>query len=202
MKYICKAMITVFMACSIALLSSSYQMDQAQAISLYGDGGRGGNMFVDRKAHQVGDILTIIISERTTTTLSKSTDNSKSGQQTLGAGVGWLDFFKATSANQNDKFTATGNATSSNRYAANITVTVVDVLDNGNLVVEGKQSIWQNKNEEKITISGIIRPDDIGVNNTIPSTKVADATIKFDGKGPLNAKQRQGILTQIFNFLF
>lgn len=202
MKYICKIVITVFMAFSIALLSGSCQMEQAQAVSLYGDGGRGGNMFVDRKAHQVGDILTIIISERTTTTLSKSTDNSKSGQQSLAAGVGWLDFFKASSASQNDKFTATGNATSSNRYAANITVTVVDVLDNGNLVVEGKQSIWQNKNEEKITISGIIRPDDIGVNNTIPSTKVADATIKFDGKGPLNAKQRQGILTQILNFLF
>lgn len=192
----------MFMACSIALLSGSYHMEQAQAISLYGDGGHGKSMFTDRKAGQIGDILTIIISERTTTSTNKSTSNSKSGEQSLGAGVGWLDFLVNSSASQKDKFTAAGNATNSNRYVGNITVTVVDVMENGNLVVEGKQSIWQNKNEEKITITGIIRPDDIGVNNTIPSTKVADATIRFDGKGPLNAKQRQGILTQIFNFLF
>jgi len=68
--------------------------------------------------------------------------------------------------------------------------------------VEGTQSIWNNKNEHKITLRGIVRPEDITFKNTIPSSKVADATLKFDGKGPLNAKQRQGILTQIFNILF
>lgn len=202
MKYICKILFSVFMICSIALMSGNYYVEQAEAVSLFSDGGPSRNMFVDRRARQVGDILTIIISERTTTSLNKNSNNNKTGNQSLSAGVGWLDFFKATSASQSDSFKASGNATSSNRYSANITVTIVDVLDNGNLVVEGKQSIWQNKNEEKITITGIIRPDDISVNNTIPSTKVADATIRFDGKGPLNAKQRQGILTQIFNFLF
>ena len=83
-----------------------------------------------------------------------------------------------------------------------MTVTVVDVQPNGNMTVEGTQSIWQNRNEHKITFRGVCRQDDVSANNTIMSTKIADATVKFDGKGPLNSKQRQGILTQVFNFLF
>ena len=77
-----------------------------------------------------------------------------------------------------------------------------EIFPNGNMVLEGTQSIWQNKDEHKITFRGICRQDDILANNTIPSTKIADATVRFNGKGPLNAKQRQGILTQIFNILF
>ena len=73
---------------------------------------------------------------------------------------------------------------------------------NGNMVVEGTRSIWQNKDEHKVTLRGIVRRDDVAYDNTVPSAKVADATVRFDGKGPLNAKQRQGILTQIFNILF
>ena len=83
-----------------------------------------------------------------------------------------------------------------------ISVTVTEVQPNGNMVVEGTQSIWQNKDEHKITIRGVVRRDDVTSANTVPSTQVADATLRFDGKGPLNAKQRQGILTQIFNILF
>ena len=90
----------------------------------------------------------------------------------------------------------------SDKAIANVTVTVTEVFPNGNMVLEGTQSIWQNKDEHKITFRGICRADDITSANTIPSTKIADATVRFDGKGPLNAKQRQGILTQIFNFLF
>ena len=83
-----------------------------------------------------------------------------------------------------------------------MTVTVVDVQPNGNMTIEGTQSIWQNRDEHKITFRGVCRADDVTASNTIPSTKIADATVRFDGKGPLNAKPRQGILTQIFNFLF
>ena len=87
-------------------------------------------------------------------------------------------------------------------FSGNIAVTVVEVQPNGNMVVEGTQSIWQNKDEHKITLRGIVRRDDVTYENTVLSTKVADATVRFDGKGPLNAKQRQGILTQILNILF
>ena len=160
------------------------------------------SMYSDKKARNVGDILTIVISESTTQTATKSRRNSKSGSVSVGSGTGIFDFIKAFSASGSDNWQADGSATDTNRFTGQITVTVVEVLPNGNMVVEGTQSIWQNRDEHKITLRGVIRRDDVTMNNTVPSYKVADATLKFNGKGPLNAKQRQGILTQIFNFLF
>lgn len=187
---------------AVSMLMSGAFVSQVSAKSLWGDGNGNWGVFADRKAHNVGDILTIVISERTTLSTQKSTSNSKSGSQTLGAGTGIFDFLKAATISGEDEFSADGAASDTNRVTANIAVTVVDVERNGNLVVEGTQSIWQNRDEHKITLRGIVRPDDVTTNNTVPSNKVADATVRFDGKGPLNAKQRQGILTQVFNFLF
>lgn len=176
----------------------------AQAISLWSDEAANGSMgiFADRKARNVGDLLTIIISETTTTTTSKSTSNNKSGNQNLNAGVGIFSFLARASASGSDQFNASGSANATNSVRGRVTVTVIEVQPNGNMVVEGTQSIWQNRDEHKITLRGVVRRDDVMGDNTIPSSQVADATLKFDGKGPLNAKQRQGILTQIFNILF
>lgn len=173
----------------------------ASAQSLWA-GGRYRNVFSDRKAQDVGDILTIAISESTSLSTSKSGSNSKSGNVSLSTGVGIFDFLRAASASGSDSFKANGSASSKNSTTANVTVTVVDVQPNGNLVLEGTQSIWHNKNEHKITFRGVCRPEDVTASNTIPSTKIAAAEVKFNGKGPLNAKQRQGILTQVFNILF
>ena len=160
------------------------------------------NLFADHRATGVGDIVTIVINETTTTSATRSSANEKSGSVKLGAGIGIFDFLQAASASGSDKFSAKGSAASSNRVAGNVTVTVVDITPAGNFVLEGTQSIWQNKNEHKIVFRGTCRPEDISSSNTILSSRVADATVRFDGKGPLNAKQRQGILTQIFNILF
>jgi len=192
-------------ALMLSVLSASFLClgGQAEARSLWVErGGSERGICADRKACAVGDIVTIVISESTTLSTAKKTDNSKDGSTSLQAGVGIFDFLKAASAGGSDSFSAKGSATATNRAIANVTVTVTDVFPNGNMVLEGTQSIWQNKDEHKITFRGICRMDDILSNNTIPSTKIADATVRFDGKGPLNAKQRQGILTQIFNFLF
>ncbi len=171
------------------------------AKSLWVDGGTK-SLYADKKARNVGDILTIVINESTTQTATKARSNSKSGSISVGSGTGIFDFIKAFSASGSDSFKADGSATDTNRFIGQITVTVVEVLPNDNMIVEGTQSIWQNRDEHKITLRGVVRRDDVTMNNTVPSTKVADATLKFNGKGPLNAKQRQGILTQIFNFLF
>lgn len=159
-------------------------------------------LFADRKARNVGDILTIVISETTTSSMTKASSNTKAGSQNLNAGVGIFGFLAAASAGGSDSFKADGAATNTNRATGRVTVTVTEIMPNGNMIVEGTQSIWQNNNEHKITLRGVVRRDDVTALNTVPSTQVADATIRFDGKGPLNAKQRQGILTQIFNFLF
>ncbi|MDD3114716.1 MAG: flagellar basal body L-ring protein FlgH [Anaerovibrio sp.] len=173
-------------------------VNSASAESLWGRH----SIFTDRKASQVGDILTIVIKETSKTSQSLSNSNSKSGKNTLAAGTGIFGFLAAATASGSDSFKADGSANNSNTATGNVTVTVVEVKENGNMVVEGTQSIWNNKNEHRIAVRGVVRPDDIDYDNTISSNKVADATLKFDGKGPLNAKQRQGILTQIFNILF
>ena len=175
----------------------------ASAQSLWSDNGLPVySIFADRKAHNVGDILTIVISESTTTSATRSHSNSKSGSVSLNAGVGIFDFLKAASAGGSDTQKMSGAQASTDSVHGNVTVTVVDVQPNGNMTVEGTQSIWKNKEEHRITFRGDCRQDDVTANNTIPSNKIADATVRFDGKGPLNAKQRQGILTQIFNILF
>ena len=190
--------LALLMACSIA----AAPMAGAQSLWANEEGRTTWGVFADRKAHDVGDILTIVISERTTLSADKSTTNEKEGSQTLNAGVGIFDFIKAASIGGSDSFEAKGSASDTHRATGNITVTVVELQPNGNMVVEGKQSIWQNKDEHRITLRGVVRPDDVAFDNTVPSNKVANAMVRFDGKGPLNAKQRQGILTQIFNFLF
>lgn len=189
----CLVMAAVFTFMQAGLLPA-----QAGAESLWGRR----SIFADRRATQIGDILTILISESSNTSQSLSNANSKEGSNTLSAGTGIFGFLASASASGSDDFRANGSARNTNSASGNVTVTVVDMQDNGNLVVEGTQSIWNNNNEHKITLRGVVRPDDISYNNTILSSKVADATLRFDGKGPLNAKQHQGILTQIFNILF
>ena len=173
----------------------------AEAKSLWRDSGSW-SLYSDRKAREVGDILTIVINESSSQTASKQRNNSKNGNVSLNSGTGIFHFLAAATASGSDSFTASGNATDTNSFTGNVTVTVVEILPNGNMVVEGTQSIWQQRDEHKITIRGVVRRDDVTNNNTVSSNRVADAMIKFDGKGPLNAKQRQGILTQIFNILF
>ena len=189
---------------SALLLASPFSVS-AQSLWVNGEGHRGIDYFADTKARDVGDILTIIISETATTSATRSGSNSKSGSVNMQAGIGVFDFLNSifpASISGSDNWKADGAASSTNRANGRVTVTVVDVEPNGNMVVEGTQSIWQNKNEHKITLRGVVRRDDVTANNTVSSAQVADATIRFDGKGPLNSKQRQGILTQIFNILF
>ncbi len=193
-----KRLAIFLLAASIILPCLTLQT--AEARSLWRDNSWG--IYSDRKARGVGDILTIIINESTTQTAAKSRSNSKSGSVNLGSGTGIFHFLAAASAGGSDSFTAEGSATDTSQFLGQVTVTVVEILPNGNFIIEGNQSIWQNRDEHRITLRGVIRPDDITTNNTILSSRVADATLKFDGKGPLNAKQRQGILTQIFNILF
>ena len=188
-----------------ALLLASAFPASAQSLWANGDGHRGVDYFSDTKARNVGDILTIIISETATTSAPRSGSNSKSGSVNMQAGIGVFDFLNSifpASISGSDNWKADGAASSTNRANGRVSVTVVDVEPNGNMIVEGTQSIWQNKNEHKITLRGVVRRDDVTAANTVSSAQVADATIRFDGKGPLNAKQRQGILTQIFNILF
>ena len=192
-------MLKKFFVVILAAIFLAVPLNSVEAVSLWSDNA---SPFADKKARNVGDILTVVINESSRQSISKSSTNEKEGSVSLGAGSGIFSFLKAAGASGSDSFEANGNATDTSSFRGQITVTVVEVLPNDNMVVEGTQSIWHGRNEQTITFSGIVRRDDVTMNNTVPSTKVANAELRFDGKGPLNAKQRQGILTQIFNILF
>ena len=105
-------------------------------------------------------------------------------------------------AKQSDQFKAQGSLNNSNKVNAKITTTITEVKPNGNLVITGTQLIKQNGEEQKITVTGIVRPDDIAADNTVLSSYVADAKIQIDGKGPIAKKQRQGIITRLVDIIF
>ena len=159
------------------------------------------SLFEDNKASRVGDILTIVLEERTNaekkadTTVDKSSDSSIGLSGTLADKA--IPVTKA-SLGSGHKFETEGDAKQSNKLEGRISVTVAQVLPNGNLVVQGEKWITINHGEEFLRIRGIVRPVDIGPDNTVSSTKVADAQVLYSGKGTIARAQKPGWLTEFF----
>lgn len=172
---------------------------KSEAASLWSDNA---NLYADHKARAVGDILTIIINESSSATRTGKASNSKSASADASAGTGIFRWIAGASMDAKDSFSAQGSIANTNKVSAKMTAQVVKVEPNGNLVITGTQKIKQNGEEQKITVTGVVRPDDVSADNTVLSSYVADAQIFIDGHGPIAGKQRQGILTQLFNFLF
>jgi flagellar L-ring protein precursor FlgH len=164
-------------------------------------------LFEDIKARYVGDILTIVLAEKTDAKKKANTKSSK--ENTLETGATTLfGRILGTDTNHNplaigidstNELTAKGNTDQSNSLSGTITVTVAEVLSNGNLYVRGQKRTKINHGDEFIRISGIVRPVDIGPNNTIPSTLVADAQITYSGEGQFADYNTTGWLSRFFN---
>lgn len=180
----------------IAAMPASAKVDAA---SLWSDSA---NLYSDHKARAVGDIVTILINESSSASRTGKADNSKSASAGASAGTGIFRWIAGADFESDDKFSAQGSLSNTNKVSAKMTARVIEVQPNGNLVITGTQSIKQNGEEQKITVTGVVRPEDVTADNTVLSSYVADAQIRIDGHGPIAGKQRQGILTQIFNFLF
>ncbi len=163
--------------------------------------GRALSLFEDLRARRVGDILTIVLEERTDAEKKADTTVDKSSESGLGLGGTFngqgIPETKA-SANSGHKFETTGDSKQSNKLQGRITVTVARVLPNGNLVVQGEKWITINHGDEYIRIRGIVRPVDIRPDNTVSSTRVADAQVIYSGKGTLARANRPGWLTEFF----
>lgn len=194
--------IKTFLVITISLFLFGASLPPVFAASLWTDAGPGASLYSDRRAHTIGDIITIIISEASTASRTGSANNSKTTNVAMNAGTGIFSPITSASAGNSDSFKASGAITNANTVTGRLTVTVTEIKPNGNLIISGTQSIKQNGEEQKITVSGEVRPYDISADNTVLSSFVANAQIKIDGKGPLAGKQRQGILSQIWNFLF
>ena len=168
--------------------------------------GRGIELFADLKARHIGDLVTIRLQESTNATKNAVTKTSKTtslvntGPTVFGRTptVGGVPILNAALDGKNS-FDGEGSSAQSNSLAGSITVTVVDVQPNGNLVVQGEKSLKLNQGDEYVRIAGVVRPADIATDNTVTSDKIADARISYSGKGALSSANRMGWLARFFN---
>lgn len=168
--------------------------------------GPGLNLYGDRRARDVGDLLTITLIESTTASTSASTAINK--QSSIGIGtpslfgapvtLGGKDILSAEASGKRD-FAGKGNSAQSNKLQGSVTVTVIQRLPNGNLVVQGQKNLRLNRGDELVQIQGIVRAADIAPDNTIPSSKVADARIAYGGRGAVAQSNAMGWLGRFFN---
>lgn len=171
----------------------------AGATSLWSNGG---SLFADSRARNVGDLVTLIIVEKSQAQQNAGTTTGQDTVVTFGPGLGFLDILPLLEVGGGDNFRSGGSTSRGGQLTARMTTQVVEVLPNGNLVIEGRQTIRINEEEQVIVVTGTIRPQDISRDNTIMSTFVADANITFEGTGSLGSKQSPGLLTRLFNWLF
>ena len=172
--------------------------------SLY-RGEQGLSLFTDRKALSVGDVITITLNERTVSSKSANVEIDKESNLEFDAGplLGGTPNIRGsdlgTDLESTREFQGESEADQSNSLQGNISVTVAEVLPNGGLVVRGEKWITINRGAEYIRISGIVRPDDVSPDNTVPSTRLANAQITYSGTGELASSQSMGWLTRFFN---
>lgn len=170
------------------------------AQSLWKDGF---NLYGDRRAKGVGDIVYIVIEESATMKQKATTKTSKNAS--LDASQKGISFLKGVlPANLNAKGSYDGSdeTNRSTTFIAQIAAKVVEVLPNGNMIVEGEHYFKGNKDTVKIVVKGMIRPEDISSDNTVSSTKISNAEIVYSGTGVFGSVHQPGILTQLFHLLF
>lgn len=196
-------------------LPRTYISEESKDGSIY-QAARDVRLFEDVKARRIGDIITVVLQESTSasksakTTTDKSQDTTIASPTILGAsptfnapGILPLDSNRnntlAANLSSANKFDGEGDSSQSNSLRGDITVTIADVLPNGNLVIRGEKWLTLNKGEEFIQISGIVRPQDVSTLNTVLSTQIADARITYSGKGFLADSNEMGWLAKFFN---
>jgi flagellar L-ring protein precursor FlgH len=160
-----------------------------------------GSLFTDHEARRVGDALTILIVESTQAAKSTLT-RTKSEANHDASSFGRLDFLDMWNLDVNNSSLGEGSTARRGDLQARITAKVVEIDANGLLVVEGTRAVRVNGEEEHIKLRGSVRPNDIGEDNTVLSTFLADASIEFTGEGVLASAERPGILTRMFNWIF
>jgi flagellar L-ring protein precursor FlgH len=165
-------------------------------------------LFIDSKAGRVGDILTVVLEENTVSRKSSNVDVNKNSEVSIPGGasarvLGNPVSFKGLSLDTNlsaeREFNGEADAAQSNNLIGDVTVSVVDVWPNGTMVIRGEKWLTLNRGDEYIRVSGLVRPDDVRPDNTVLSTKVANARITYAGTGALADSQTMGWMSRFFN---
>jgi len=159
-------------------------------------------LFEDRRPRSIGDILTIVLDEDVSA--SKNSQSNASREGSAGLELEQLpDILDALAeyglnVSGNSDFAGSGGSQASNSFTGTITVSVLEVMNNGNLRVRGEKQIAINQGTEFIRFAGVVNPRTITAQNTVPSTQVADARIEYVGDGYINEAQTMGWLQRFF----
>lgn len=159
-------------------------------------------LFEDRRARSVGDTLIIAINEKTNASKKSNSKASRTGSNAFAAptisGLPGKSFQNSTlTASSANTFDGNGESASNNDFTGTITVTVIEVLANGNLRVSGEKQVGINQGSEFIRFSGIVNPTAIN-GNTVSSVQVADARLEYRANGYINEAQTMGWLSRFF----
>lgn len=163
------------------------------------------SLYIERSHYRIGDIISVQLAESTKATKKGSSDMKKRSEFTLkpivvpGGNLQIAGKEVNLDLDQNQRFQGDGNASQSNNFEGEITVTVTRVLRNDNLLIRGDKWIMINNGREFIRLTGIIRAKDINTDNKILSSKIANARIEYSGTGALADSQRLGWLTEKLN---
>jgi flagellar L-ring protein FlgH len=163
----------------------------------------------DMKARRRGDIVTVVISEQASASKQASTGTSRA--TTMSAGMpnllglektpvkGWVDLANLLNASFTSKFDGSGSTSRQETLSATISTKVVDVLPNGNMMIEGRRNVKVNNEDQIIVLTGTIRSRDINSDNSISSSLIADARINYSGKGIISDRQKPGWLMNVLD---
>ncbi|MFA9461469.1 flagellar basal body L-ring protein FlgH [Thiohalorhabdus methylotrophus] len=173
--------------------------------SLWGRSDEG--MFVDNKAREVGDIITVELSEsaegNNAASVEASREASSSGgiSSLLGAEdkIPGEDPGNALEANSSNELSGDGETSRSTSLSGNMTAVVKQVFPNGNLRIEGQRRVTVNNEQQNMVLSGVIRQEDIASDNSISSGKIANARIQYAGEGVVARQQDEGWLTKLIH---
>jgi flagellar L-ring protein precursor FlgH len=159
-------------------------------------------LFEDRRGRHIGDMVTIVIVEKTAAVKAGASSGNKSGSVSFGTpGLAQGRLGGTVAANSASKFAAGDNQSASNTFTGTIGVTVTEVLPNGNLIVSGEKQVAMNKGVEFIRFSGMINPDSIQTGNTVSSTLVADARVEYRTNSQIDRAEMTAMASRFFQSL-
>ncbi len=156
------------------------------------------------RAARIGDLLTIALVERTQAVKTNSANVDRNGSFGITPpATGPFALFDPSdvSVSGGTKFKGGGSAQQSNALTGQISVTVAEVFPNGTMLVRGEKLIRLNRGDEFVRFSGLVRMADVGPENVVPSTRVAQAHIDYSGKGEIAQASKQGWLQRFFNIV-
>ncbi len=163
------------------------------------------DLYADQKALRTGDIITVVLRESTQASKTAKTETDKETEvgldPVIGLGGNPVNIGGDSielGVKSNAAFTGDAKSNQSNSLAGNISVNVMRVLPNGNLVIRGEKWLTLNTGQEFIRLEGIVRPTDVSAQNTVESSRIANARIQYSGKGDMQEAQSAGWLSRFF----